>query len=105
MIPMDLAGSGCVVVTNTFKTKTDEYLKGLSGNIIPASPGLDEIVAALELAKSRSQNLEERYKFAKAMKYPRDWDQSLTSKHLNFFKRRLRVRAAKETVVDKQKPS
>ena len=96
MIPMDLAGSGCVVVTNTFKTKTDDYLKGLSENIIPAAPGLNEIVSALELAKSRSGNLEERYRFAKAMRYPRDWDQSLTAKHLNFFKRRLQVRAQKE---------
>ncbi|MER9732841.1 hypothetical protein [Mesorhizobium sp. M0217] len=95
MIPMDLAGSGCVVVTNTFKTKTDDYLKGLSGNIIPAASELNEIVSALELAKSRSGDLEQRYRFAKAMKYPRDWDQSLTAKHLNFFKRRLQVRAEK----------
>jgi hypothetical protein len=68
----------------------------LSGNIIPTAPGLNEIVSALELAKSKSENLEDRYKFAKGMKYPRDWDQSLTSKHLNFFKRRLRSRAEKE---------
>ncbi|MBZ9672570.1 hypothetical protein [Mesorhizobium sp. ES1-3] len=93
MIPMDLAGSGCVVVTNTFKTKTDEYLKGLSENIIPAQPGLNELVAALELAKAKSMNLDDRYKFAKAMKYPRDWDHSLTSKHLNFFKRRLQAKS------------
>ncbi|WP_292544815.1 hypothetical protein, partial [Mesorhizobium sp.] len=29
MIPMDLAASGCVVVTNTFKTKTESYLQSL----------------------------------------------------------------------------
>jgi len=93
MIPMDLAGSGCVVVTNTFKTKTEEYLKGLSGNIIPAAPGLDEIVLALKQAKSRSEDLQERYRFAKAMEYPRDWDQSLTATHLDFFKRHIRIPA------------
>ncbi|TGS18147.1 hypothetical protein EN852_005855 [Mesorhizobium sp. M2E.F.Ca.ET.209.01.1.1] len=92
MIPMDLAASGCVVVTNTFKTKTEDYLQGLSRNIIPAAPGLDEIVAALELAKLKSENLEERYRFAKAMKYPRSWDQSLGARHLDFFKRRVSVR-------------
>lgn len=104
MIPMDLAGSGCVVVTNTFKTKTEEYLRGLSENIIPALPDLNAIVSALELAKSKSLDLEARYRFAKAMKYPRDWDQSLTAKHLNFFKRRVRVRPENEA-NDKRKAS
>jgi hypothetical protein len=94
MIPMDLAASGCVVVTNTFKTKTDNYLRSLSGNIIPAVPGLNEIVAALELARLKSLDLEERYRFAKAMKYPQNWDQSLTSKHLSFVKRNMRLMAS-----------
>ncbi|TRC79838.1 hypothetical protein FJV83_03375 [Mesorhizobium sp. WSM4307] len=97
MIPMDLAGSGSVVVTNTFKTKTEEYLKALSKNIIPAQPGLNEIVAALEVAKAKCLNLEDRYNFAKSMKYPRDWNQSLTPRHLSFFNRHLRVRVDQET--------
>ncbi|MBZ9819642.1 hypothetical protein [Mesorhizobium sp. CA4] len=104
MIPMDLAGSGCVVVTNTFKTKTEGYLQSLNGNIIPAAPGLNEIVSALELAKSRSQDLEARFRFAKAMKYPRSWDQSLTARHVNFFKQRIRV-PANQKLGGERKPA
>ena len=104
MIPMDLAGSGCIVVTNTFKTKTDEYLRGLSGNIIPAMPGLNEIVSALEVAKAKSQNLDDRYRFAEAMEYPRDWERSLTPEHLSFFNRCLSVCVENKEAVGEHKP-
>ncbi|TIV39064.1 MAG: hypothetical protein E5V91_11720 [Mesorhizobium sp.] len=102
MIPMDLAASGCVVVTNTFKTKTESYLQSLSGNIIPAAPGLGEIVAALELAKFKSLDLEERYRLAKTMRYPRNWDQSLTSRHLNFLKRHVRAMASEKLAGERK---
>lgn len=89
LIPMDLAGSGAVVVTNTFETKTPEYLTSISGNIIPCAPNLEELVAGLAEAKRRSESLEERYENARAMTYPREWSQSLTDRHAEFIRRQL----------------
>lgn len=84
MIPMDLAASGSLVVTNTFKTKDRKYLKGLSDNIIAAEPNLSDLVEALAVAVDRSKNIDLRYQNAKKMKFPRDWEQSFGPNHLKF---------------------
>ena len=89
LIPMDLAGSGALVVTNTFRTKTASYLRSLSGNIIPAEPRLDALVEALAIAKARSDDLAARYANARAMTYPTDWAQSLTGDHSAFIAKHL----------------
>lgn len=84
LIPMDLAGSGVVVITNTFRTKTSSYLRGISGNIIPAGANLEELIAALQLAVERSSDVEARYNNASQMNYPRSWTDSFTPYHLSF---------------------
>jgi hypothetical protein len=84
LIPMDLAGSGAVVVTNTFATKTEAYLRSLSDNIIPADPTLEGLLAALERAKEASLDLPARYKAAADMRYPRNWDETFTEEHRQF---------------------
>lgn len=89
LIPMDCAGSGSVVVTNTFKTKTAEYLQGISENIIPSAPRLDSLVAALAEAVRRSDDLEARHRRAAEMNYPRSWEESLTVWHRRFIAREL----------------
>jgi hypothetical protein len=89
LIPMDLAGSGALVVTNTFRTKTKDYLTGISENIIPSRPDLADLVAALQEAVARCDDLESRYENARKMTYPRDWGQSLTDLHLGFVKERM----------------
>jgi hypothetical protein len=81
---MDLAGSGAVVVTNTFATKTEAYLRSLSDNIIPADPTLEGLLAALERAKEASLDLPARYKAAADMRYPRNWDETFTEEHRQF---------------------
>ena len=84
LIPMDCAGSGALVVTNTFRTKTADYLRNLCGNIIPVAPAVPEIVAGLASAAAASDDLEGRYRRAKAMAYPRTWEESLTVGHTEF---------------------
>lgn len=84
LIPMDCAGSGAMVVTNTFRTKTAEYLRGLSGNIIPVAPAVPEIVAGLARAAEASRDLAGRHARAAAMTYPRTWEESLTEAHTAF---------------------
>jgi hypothetical protein len=84
LIPMDCAGSGAIVVTNTFRTKTDDYLRGLCGNIIPVAPSVPEIVDGLARAVAASADLEARHRRATAMAYPRTWEESLTPRHAEF---------------------
>ena len=84
LIPMDCAGSGAMVVTNTFRTKTEDYLRGLSGNVIPVAPSVPAIVEGLAKAAAASDDLEGRYQRARAMTYPRTWEESLTPKHTDF---------------------
>lgn len=84
LIPMDCAGSGAMVVTNTFRTKTADYLRGLCGNIIPVAPSVPEIVEGLAEAAKASADLAGRHKRATAMTYPRRWEESLTGRHTDF---------------------
>lgn len=84
LIPMDLAGSGAIVVTNTFATKTNQYLESICSNIIPSEPTLPGLIAALKKAKERSLELEERHRAAAAMQYPRSWEETFTSSHHEF---------------------
>jgi hypothetical protein len=84
LIPMDLAGSGAVVVTNTFATKTNDYLQSLCANIIASEPTLPELVAALRQAKEVCTNLDERYRAAAGMNYPRTWEDTFNENHQVF---------------------
>lgn len=86
MIPMDLGCSGALVVTNTFQTKTSEYLKSLCDNIISAPPKLEALLDALAEAVRRADDHEARYDAAQRSTYPRDWDQSFTAEHEAFFR-------------------
>jgi hypothetical protein len=84
LIPMDLAGSGAVVVTNTFATKTPYYLESLCTNIIASEPVLSDLVAALRKAKELCTNLDERYRAAAEMRYPRTWEDTFSTTHHEF---------------------
>jgi hypothetical protein len=84
LIPMDLAGSGAVVVTNTFATKTNEYLQSLCTNIIAAEPTLPALVDALRHAKSMCTDLEKRHQAAANMNYPRSWEETFDTSHHDF---------------------
>lgn len=84
LIPMDLAGSGAIVVTNTFATKNNQFLESICGNIIPSEPTFSALLTALKKAKDASYNLEERYRRAATMQYPRSWDQTFTQSHHEF---------------------
>ena len=84
LIPMDCAGSGAMVVTNTFRTKTEDYLRGLCGNVIPVAPSVPAIVEGLAKAAAVSGDLEGRFLRARAMTYPRTWEESLTVSHTEF---------------------
>jgi hypothetical protein len=83
LIPFDLAGSGALVVTNTFATKTSDYLVSISKNIIAAEPTLVPLVQALEEAVSRVSDLESRYKNS-YMNFPMTWEDTWQHDHSKF---------------------
>jgi hypothetical protein len=85
LIPMDLAASGAVVVTNTFETKTPEYLRNISENIIPAHPGLHELSAALTEGVARTNDVALRYS-GSVVKWPKSWNETWTDEHRLFIR-------------------
>jgi hypothetical protein len=87
LLPMDLGGSGCICVTNTFETKTPEFLSTLNGNVIAAAPDLRALVKGLAEGVERARDVEARWAAAKAATYPRTWDETFTDRHRTFMKR------------------
>lgn len=83
LIPMDLAASGAIVVTNTFETKTPEYLTNISKNIIPARPDLYELSSAIIEGVKRTNNTQERFENAN-VNWPKSWIETWTDNHRNF---------------------
>lgn len=83
LIPMDLAASGAIVVTNTFETKTPEYLINISSNIIPAHPGLHELSAALMVGVQKTNDVASRYSGSK-LNWPKSWDETWSDEHRKF---------------------
>jgi len=81
LVPFDLAGSGCIVVTNNFRNKYQQYFSDISNNIISKDPNLESILNGLEEAASKISNLEYRYKNAANMKYPKSWDETWSDEH------------------------
>ena len=75
LVPLDLAGSGVLSVTNTFGIKSSESLVKISRNIIPVRPSISSIVEGLHLAKSRIYNYEDRIQNAR-LNWAKNWDES-----------------------------
>jgi hypothetical protein len=84
LLPFDLAGSGAVVVTNTFGVKTQAYFDGITKNIIAQEPSLDTLVEGMRRAVAQSENLSERFERAKNMKFPRTWQETFGDHHRTF---------------------
>jgi hypothetical protein len=85
LIPMDLAASGAIVVTNTFETKTAEYLNSISTNIIATEPELNSLIDAIFEAVRRTNDLESRYIGAR-VNWPKTWQETWNSNHSNFIR-------------------
>ncbi|NWD75723.1 hypothetical protein HX890_16545 [Pseudomonas gingeri] len=83
LIPMDLAASGAIVVTNTFETKTPDYLAGISKNIIAAHPGLYQLSSAIIEGAKRTQDTQARYENA-TVNWPKSWAETWTDQHRKF---------------------
>lgn len=83
LLPFDLAGSGALVVTNSFATKSPDFFSEISGNIICKEPCLEDVVEGIFDAVKKIGNLDDRFFNAKNMKYPTCWDESWEKRHAN----------------------
>ena len=82
LLPFDLAGSGAVVVTNSFGVKDQAYFDTVAQGIIVSTPDVTTLVQALRTAVAASADLTGRYARAQAMKYPRSWDETFRDEHV-----------------------
>ena len=76
--PLEMAGCGGLVVTNTYATKTADRLKAISANIIAVEPNVADIVRGIEEAISRLDDFEAR-QVASFTGLPSSWDESFAS--------------------------
>ena len=86
LLPFDLAGSGAVVVTNSFASKDQSYFDQLASNVIARKPSVEAIVDGLASAVERLKDRHVRYRNAELMTYPKTWGESLTSLHEDFIR-------------------
>lgn len=87
LIPFDLAGSGCLVVTNNCDNKNQDYFDKYSTNIISCEPDLYALLEGIKQAAVRVPDLKSRYKSAENMKFPSSWDETWTNDHEEFVKK------------------
>ncbi len=80
IVPFDLAGSGALVVTNTYLNKTQEYFAGMSENIIACTPEREALINGLAEAISRADNLPRRLAGSQ-MQYPKTWNETWQPQH------------------------
>ena len=77
LLPFDLAGSGAIVVTNTFGVKDQGYFDRLApGCVVATAPTLDGLVEGIERAVTLVPDLALRHRNAAAMVYPRSWSET-----------------------------
>lgn len=89
LLPFDLAGSGCVVVTNNCFNKDQSYFDNISGNIISREPDLNDLLDGIAEAVKRVPDLKTRYANAVNMNFPKTWEETWTDEHQLWVKDKL----------------
>jgi len=86
IVPFDLAGSGALVITNTYQNKSSDYLQSFSPNIIACQPNRESLVNGIERAVAKADNLASRFEGSK-MLYPKTWDETWLPIHLEWLQK------------------
>jgi hypothetical protein len=79
LVSFELAEAGVRVVTNTFSTRSSEYLRGISENLVPCDPTIEGIAEGIERAVSGLDDTESRLRGAN-IPGPRSWDEVFDDK-------------------------
>jgi hypothetical protein len=75
LVPIEMASSGMVVVTNTFANKTHDVLRSISPNFIAVGPTVEDIVIGLKAAVSKVERFEQRLAGAR-VNWCSDWNEA-----------------------------
>jgi len=78
ILTFEMASAGLVVVTNTFQSRTEEVLRGISGNIEPCEADHISVAKALAQAVARMEDYASRVKAAE-FDWVRYWDETFNS--------------------------
>lgn len=76
LVPLDMAASGLLTITNTFENKTAEKLTAISSNLIPVLPTLGGIVEGIGAAVDRLDDHQGRSAAAN-LRWASTWDEAL----------------------------
>lgn len=75
LVPLDMAASGLVTVTNTFDIKTADRLRAISSNLRPVEPTISAIKEGLIAASKEVKDLDARIAGAK-LNWARSWNEA-----------------------------
>lgn len=75
LVPLDMAASGLVTVTNTFDIKTKEKLQPISSNLVVVEPTIEGIKYGLMEASHRAGDIDARMAGTK-LNWARSWDEA-----------------------------
>jgi len=79
LVSFELADAGVRVVINTFSSRSSEYLRSISENLIPCDPTIEGIAEGIERAVSGLDDTESRLRGAN-IPGPRSWDEVFDDK-------------------------
>ena len=81
LVSFELAEAGVRVVTNTFGSRSSEYLRSISENLVPCDPTIEGIAEGIGRAVRSLDDIESRLRGANILG-PRSWDEVFDD---NFF--------------------
>jgi hypothetical protein len=79
LVSFELAEAGVRVVTNTIASRSSEYLRSISENLIPCDPTIEGIAEGIERAVSGLDDIDSRLRGAN-IPGPRSWDEVFDDK-------------------------
>jgi len=74
LVSFELAEAGVRVVTNTFGSRSSEYLRSISENLVPCDPTIEGIAEGIGRAVGSLDDIESRLRGAN-IPGPRSWDE------------------------------
>lgn len=77
LVPLEMAAAGMLAVTNSFENKTADALGAISGNLIVAEPGVEEIAAALMQAAGAADDHRRRIEGSR-VSWSRSWEEAFS---------------------------
>ena len=89
IVPFDIAGSGGMVVTNSFEAKTPAYFAEISDRIICTEANLEALVEGLNVAVNRADELASSGGAVSPINYPTRWEDVWTEGHEFFVEQAL----------------